>query len=282
MRVGVIGLGVIGKPIAERIVAAGFETAVYDVDPQRVSEMVQSGAQGCSSPVAVAEGRKLVLSFVADAEQTEAVLFGNDGISGVLESGAVFVTGSTLGPAAVLRFAERLAAQDCHMLDAPISGGYHAAREGRLSLMVGGDRAVIDRALPVFQTFAQVITRVGNVGAGQTAKLAHQLVLSVNILTLLEGLSLGKAGGVEPEVLRQVFGSGLAGSSALSVWDDLGERWKGMLGRTPPDAAVPNLRKDLHLALELARELGVNLHVGEQAYFVADSGIATGSDDPAL
>lgn len=282
MRVGVIGLGVIGQPIAERLVAAGFETAVHDVNRERVMELARAGAQACASAAEIADSSDIVLSFVADAAQTDAILFGSGGMFSVLKPGAIFVTGSTLGPAMVRRFAEHLAARGCHMLDAPISGGYHAAREGTLSVMIGGDQVVIDRALPVFQVFAQVITRIGGVGAGQTAKLAHQLVLSINIMALLEGLALGKAGGVEPEVLRNVLASGLAGSDALRVWPELGARWKGMFSRASVGGVIPNLRKDLHLALELAQEFGVQAHVGRQASLVADGGNATGSDDPAL
>jgi 2-hydroxy-3-oxopropionate reductase len=136
--------------------------------------------------------------------------------------------------------------------------------------------------MPVFSSFAHVITRAGDIGAGQAAKLAHQLIMSVNVLGLLEGLSLGVAGGVQPDVLKQIIRDGIANSNVLAMWEDMGPRWKNMLGPSAPGSELPNLRKDLHTALELARELGVKLPVGTQVSQVADAGIATGRDNPLL
>ena len=281
-RVGVIGLGVIGKPIAQRLVGGGFETAVYDVREEPMSELAAAGAIACSSPAEVAKRSDIVVSLVSDAAQTHHVVFGEDGVLDAFARGAIFVVGSTLGPSPVREVAQALAAKGVETLDAPISGGYLAAAEGKLSVMAGGAAETLARAEPALRTFAQSITLAGGVGAGQTAKLAHQLVCSVNVMTLLEGLALGVAGGVEPEVLKRIFREGIADSAVLRLWDGLAPRWKGMLAATPPDVTPPNLRKDLHLALEYARELGVNLYVGTQASLIADSGNATGRDDPRL
>jgi 3-hydroxyisobutyrate dehydrogenase-like beta-hydroxyacid dehydrogenase len=182
----------------------------------------------------------------------------------------------------VQKIAAALAVQGCATLDMPITGGYIAAYEGKLVLMVGGDEATLARALPAFYSFAHIIMRAGDVGAGQVAKLAHQLVMGMNVMALLEGLAFGKAGGVEPAVLKQILKDGLANSTVLQVWGDLGPRWKGMLKPAVPGAEVPNLRKDLHTVLELARELGVELRVGKEASRIADAGVATGHDDPLL
>ena len=130
----------------------------------------------------------------------------------------------------------------------------------------------------MLRVFARDITRTGDVGSGQAAKLAHQLVFATNVMALLEGLSLGVAGGVEPAALKQVFKNGLANSAVLQAWDDLGPRWKGMLKATAPGTIPPNMRKDLHLVLEFARELGVTLYIGGQASLIADAGAATGHD----
>jgi 2-hydroxy-3-oxopropionate reductase len=280
--VGVIGLGVIGKPIAQRLVSGGFEVAVYDVRPEAVAQLATVGANACGSPAEVAKRSEIVISLVSDAAQTSEVVFGTEGVLQALAQGSIFVIGSTLGPLPVREVAAALRAKGCETLDAPISGGYIAAAEGRLSVMVGGSQATLNRAEPALRAFAQSITRAGDVGAGQSAKLAHQLVCSVNVMTLLEGLALGAAGGVEPAVLKRIFREGIADSAVLRLWDDLAPRWKGMLGATPPGVTPPNLRKDLHLALEYARELGVNLYVGTQASLIADSGHATGRDDPHL
>ena len=280
--VGVIGLGVIGKPIAQRLLKAGFTVAVFDVRPEPVAELKQAGATACVSSADVAGRSEIIISLVHDGAQTDDVVFGAKGVSGALKPGTIFATGSTLGPEPVQKIATALAARGCPMLDMPITGGYLAAYEGKLVLMVGGDETTLARALPVFYAFAHIITRAGDVGAGQVAKLAHQLVMGMNVLALLEGLALGKAGGVEPAIMKQILKDGLANSTVLQIWDDLGPRWKSMLKPAAPGAEVPNLRKDLHTVLELARELGVDLKLGTEASRIADAGVATGHDNPSL
>ncbi|MEK7874877.1 MAG: NAD(P)-dependent oxidoreductase [Pseudomonadota bacterium] len=280
--VGVIGLGIIGKPIAERLVKAGFRVAVYDVREEPVAELKSAGATACTSSAEVASRSDFIISLVLDRAQTDDVVFGAKGIIQTIKPGTLFATGSTLGPAPVQRIATALAAKGCTTLDMPITGGYLAAYEGKLVLMIGGAPDALARALPVFRAFAHNILRVGDIGAGQVAKLAHQLVMSVNVIALLEGLALGMAGGVEPAVLKQVLRNGLANSGVLQVWDGLGPRFKNMLKPAPPGAALPNLRKDLHSALELAHELGVVSYLGTQASLIADAGVATGHDNPSL
>ena len=282
LNVGLIGLGVLGKPIAERLVKAEFAVAVFDVREEPMAALQTAGAIKCASPSEVAKGSEVIISLVSDRAQTDAIVFGAGGILETLKPGSIFITGSTLGPAPVQHIAKALAAKKCATLDSPISGGYLAAYDGTLSLMIGGDQATIDEAMPVLRVFAKTITRAGDVGAGQAAKLAHQLVFSVNVMALLEGLSLGVAGGVEPAVLKTIIKEGIANSSVLQLWDDLGPRWKTMLEATPPGTTPPNLRKDLHLVLELAQDLGVNLFVGTQASLIADAGVATGHKDPNL
>lgn len=282
MRVGVIGLGALGRPIAELLLKSRYRTAVYDVRSEPVRELAALGAQACKSPAAVAEQSDLIISLVSDAAQTDAIVSGDNGILDTLQRGAIFATGSTLGPEPVQRIAMKIAAKGGDTLDMPISGGIIAAREGTLSLMVGGTESTLERVMPVFRVFARDITHTGAVGSGQAAKLAHQLVFSVNVMALLEGLSLGVAGGVSPEAMKTVLKQGLANSTVLQVWQDLGPRWKGMLEATPPDVPLPNMRKDLHLVLELARELGMPLQIAEHASQVADSGTAIGHDDPLL
>jgi len=280
--VGVIGLGIIGKPIAERLVKAGFRVAVYDVRDEPVAELKGAGATACASSAEVASRSDFIISLVLDRAQTEDVVFGANGIVQTIKPGTLFATGSTLGPAPVQRIATALVAKGCATLDMPITGGYLAAYEGKLVLMIGGAQDTLERALPVFRAFANNIIRVGDIGAGQVAKLAHQLVMSVSVMALLEGLSLGAAGGVEPAMLKQVLRNGLANSGVLQVWDGLGPRYKSMLKPAPPGAALPNLRKDLHSALELAHELGVVSYLGTQASLIADAGVATGHDNPLL
>ena len=280
--VGVIGLGAMGEPIAGLLLKAGFAVSVCDVRPDPVERLARLGATSCASPAEVGKTSDVIVSLVSDAAQTTQVVFGESGLVCEARPGAIFAIGSTLGPEPVRKIARALAPKQVHVLDMPISGGLVAAREGTLSLMLGGEDAIVDRAMPVLHVFARDITRTGGVGSGQTAKLAHQLVFSVNVMALLEGLALGAAGGVEPAVLKQVLGQGLANSAVLQAWKDLGPRWKGMLAEIPAGATPPNMRKDLHLVLEFARDVGVPLFVGSQASLIADAGIATGHRDPRL
>jgi 2-hydroxy-3-oxopropionate reductase len=277
--VGIIGLGALGEPIAGLFLKAGFTTSVCDVRRDPVERLARLGGKPCASPAEVARQSDVIVSLVLDAAQTTDVV---SGLLGELRPGTILAIGSTLGPEPVRRVAHALAPKRAHVLDIPISGGIVAAREGALSVMAGGDDAVIERAMPVLKVFARDITRTGGVGSGQTAKLAHQLVFSVNVMALLEGLALGVAGGLEPGVLKEVLRKGLANSAVLHAWPDLGSRWKGMLAPSPPGAPPPNMRKDLHLVLELAAELGVPLHIASQASRTADAGTATGQDDPRL
>ena len=280
--VGVIGLGAMGEPIAGLLLKAGFAVSVCDVRPDPVERLARLGATSCASPAEVGKTSDVIVSLVSDAAQTTQVVFGESGLVCEARPGAIFAIGSTLGPEPVRKIARALAPKQVHVLDMPISGGLVAAREGTLSLMLGGEDAIVDRAMPVLHVFARDITRTGGVGSGQTAKLAHQLVFSVNVMALLEGLALGAAGGLEPAVLKQVLGQGLANSAVLQAWKDLGPRWKGMLAEIPAGATPPNMRKDLHLVLEFARDVGVPLFVGSQASLIADAGIATGHRDPRL
>jgi len=280
--VGVIGIGALGEPIAGLFLKAGFAASGYDVRADPLERLAKLGGRRCASAAEVARRSDLILSLVADEPQTMEIVFGPAGVLGELRPGAILAIGSTLGPAPVRKIAQALEARRAHVLDIPISGGLVAAREGTLSVMAGGDDAVIERAMPVLKVFARDITRTGPVGSGQTAKLAHQLVFSVNVMALLEGLALGAAGGLEPGVLKEVLGKGLANSAVLQAWPDLGPRWKGMLAPSAPGAPPPNMRKDLHLVLKLAAELGVPLHIAAQASLTADAGVATGQGDPAL
>jgi len=200
-KVGVIGLGALGRPIAELLLKAGHRVAVYDVRAEPLAALQKAGASACVCPAEVAQQSDIVISLVLDGAQTDDIVFGDNGVLGSLKRGSIFAIGSTLSPAPVKTIAAALAAKGVKTLDMPISGGIVAAREGALSLMVGGAPAVLERALPVLRIFARDITRTGDVGSGQAAKLAHQLVFATNVMALLEGLSLGVAGGVEPAAL---------------------------------------------------------------------------------
>lgn len=282
IKVGVIGVGMIGRPIVECLARAGFSVAAYDVRADALTELPVRNVTVCGSCADVASRADLVISLVRDGSETLDVVSGAGGIAESIKPGSIFAIGSTVAPSLVKEVSQRLASKACETLDMPITGGVIAAREGKLVLMVGGPQATLDRALPAFRAFAHVITRTGDLGTGETAKIAHQLVMGINIMALLEGLSLAAAGGVEPAIMKQIIGDGIAGSSVLRLWDDFGQRWKWMFQPQAPGSDIPILRKDQHLGLELARELGIPLYLATQASLIADAGVATGHDNPAL
>lgn len=281
-RIGVIGLGALGEPISALLLQAGYSIAVYDVRAEPMQKLQALGATTCAHPAQLAQCSELIFSFVADAAQTQRVIAGESGILNHLRAGTVFATGSTLGIDSVRQCAQMLATQGSELMDMPISGGIVAARAGQLSLMVGGAAETVERLRPILTVFASDITHTGGVGTGQAAKLAHQLVFGVQVVALLEGLAVAAAGGVKPAIMRQVLGQGLANSAVLQAWPDLGPRWKGMLQPLDEGMPLPNLRKDLHLVAALAQRLGVATPLLTQASIIADSGTATGSQDPDL
>ena len=282
LSVGVIGLGALGEPIAGLLLKAGFATSLCDVRRDPLERLAKLGGRPCASAAEVARHSEVIVSLVLDEAQTMDVVCGKSGLLDEISPDTILAIGSTLGPDAVRRIAEALAAKRAHVLDIPISGGIVAARAGALVVKAGGEGAGLERAVPVLEVFARDITRTGGVGSGQTAKLAHQLVFSVNVMALLEGLALGAAGGLDPGVLKEVLRKGLANSAVLQAWPDLAARWKGMLAASAPGTPPPNMRKDLHLVLQLAAELGVPLHIASQASRIADAGLATGHGDPRL
>ena len=282
LSVGVIGLGALGEPIAGLLLKAGFATSLCDVRRDPLERLAKLGGRPCASAAEVARHSEVIVSLVLDEAQTMDVVCGKSGLLDEISPDTILAIGSTLGPDAVRRIAEALAAKRAHVLDIPISGGIVAAREGALSVMAGGEDAVLERAMPVLKVFARDITRTGGVGSGQTAKLAHQLVFSVNVMALLEGLALGAAGGLDPGVLKEVLRKGLANRALLLAGPDLAARCNGMGAARAPGTPPPNMRKDLHLVLQLAAELGVPLHIASQASRIADAGLATGHGDPRL
>ncbi|MCC6533933.1 MAG: NAD(P)-dependent oxidoreductase [Burkholderiales bacterium] len=278
-KVGLIGLGNLGEPMAKNLVKAGFEVAVYDVRAQPMSVLANLGATACASPAEVGSRCDTIFTMVLNLEQTEAVVFGPEGVSGSMRPGSKLVIGSTLGPEPVHRIAEALRERGIDVVDAPVAGGHPSAEKGTLTMMIGADPGVFEEVLPVLRAVGSKIIRTGAVGTAQTAKLANNLILGINIIALLEGLELGIAGGIAPETLREVFRNASARSYPLEVWDELGSRWKGMLARQGAGPEIP-MRKDLALAQAYARDVGVALVLGSAASAIWKGTIAATYSDP--
>jgi len=202
-RVGVIGLGALGRPVAERILRAGYPTAVYDVRAQPMGELAALGAAACRSPAELGARSDIIIGLVSDTAQTDAIVSGVGGILETMRPGTIFATGSTLGPAPVQRIACDLAAKGGFLLDIPISGGIIAAREGTLSLMAGGDADVLDRARPVLKLFARDITHTGGIGSGADALE----MISVGATAVGVGTALAACGeGIFARILDEMGG----------------------------------------------------------------------------
>jgi len=254
IRVGVVGLGIMGAGMATNVLAAGFPTTVQNRTHAKTAPLAALGASVATTPAELAAASDIVLICVSDTADVEAVLFGDQGVSAGIAPGALVVDASTIAPAATREFAARLNAVGVAFVDAPVSGGSEGAAKGILSIMVGGEAADVERARPVLEAIGRTITHVGPVGAGQTCKLVNQVLVVGNMLAVSEALLLAEAGGLDLATTIEAVAGGAAGSWMLSnrgpqvVADD----WR-------PGFTIDLQQKDLRLVLEAADELGVPL-----------------------
>jgi 2-hydroxy-3-oxopropionate reductase len=256
LEVGFVGLGVMGRPMATRIIDAGFPLTVHSRSAIAVAELVAAGARAAASPAVVARRTDVVIVMVPDAPDLEAVLDGAQGILGEAHDGLVVAAMGTHHPAAMPPLARYCAERGVTLLDAPVSGGEVGANEGSLSIMVGGDAAAFERARPVFETMGRTIVHVGASGAGQLAKACNQLIVGATIAAVAEGLSLARAAGVDPAVVRLALTGGFATSRVLEIH---GERM--IQHNFTPGGRAALHAKDAHIILDTAAKLGLALPV---------------------
>ena len=252
-RLGFVGLGIMGTPMAGHLRAAGHDLFVTTrrVPPQA---LLEAGAVACKTAADVARQADVVFLMVPDTPDVEKVLFGKDGVAEGLSAGKAVVDMSSISPMATKDFAARIAALGCDYLDAPVSGGEVGAKAASLTIMVGGSESAFTRVLPLFQLMGKNITHVGGVGHGQTTKVANQIIVALNIAAVSEALVFASKAGADPAKVRQALMGGFASSRILEVH---GER---MIKRTfNPGFRIRLHQKDLNLALQGARELGVSL-----------------------
>ena len=252
--VAVVGLGVMGRPMARRLLAAGFRLRVWNRSPDAVEELAAAGAVPARSAADAARGSQAALTVLPDTEDVERVLLGPDGIAEGLEPGAVAVDLSTIAPAATERLAARLAGRGIEMLDAPVTGGERGAIEGSLTIMVGGRPEVLERCRPLLEALGPRIVHAGPNGSGQRTKLVNQVIVAQHLVAMAEGLALARASGLDLARTLEVVSSGAAGSWVLT---HLGPRV--LAGDFAPGFSIRLQRKDLRLADEALRELGLDL-----------------------
>ena len=249
MRVGFIGLGTQGKYLALNLAQAGHELIVYDIRREPMEELAAAGAALAESPRAVGAASEVAEVCVLDDAQVGSVSLGPGGVIAGAKAGAVIAIHSTIRPATIYEIARAAAERGVEVVDAPVSGGEAGARRKTMSYMVGGSDAAVEKCLPLFATSGSNITRTGPLGSGMRAKLAHQLIICVNILAAYEGMRLGVKAGLSPEVLEKIVHEGGAQSRVADRWFEMSMR--------PHATAL--FRKDLELCLEFARELGLEL-----------------------
>ena len=251
-QVGLIGLGIMGVPMARNLVKAGFDVTVYSRTQAKVAALEQEGARGASSPAELAARCRMVITMVPDSGDVEAVAEGPGGIFENAKPGLIVADMSTISPLTTRRLAAAATERKMHWLDAPVSGGQAGAIAGTLTIMVGGERGVFEQAQPVFAAMGQRITYMGAAGQGQTAKLCNQILVAINLLAVSEALVFGAKAGLELNSLLDALTAGAANSWAL---ENLGRK---ILKRDFAPAFMIRLQqKDLRLVGDAARELQV-------------------------
>ena len=236
-RVGFIGLGIMGRPMARHLLDAGFPLAVHSRSPGPVDELASAGAKRCETPEEIGASSDVVITMLPDTPDVELVLLGERGAREGMRSGSLVVDMSTIDPIVTRRFADALAVIGVGMVDAPVSGGEKGAIDATLSIMVGGRHDDVERAMPLFRVMGTTIVHVGDGGAGQVAKACNQLVVASTIQAVAEALALAARAGVDPRKVREALLGGFAGSKILDVH---GQR---MIDR----AFTPGFRARLHL-----------------------------------
>ncbi|MFN2121657.1 MAG: NAD(P)-dependent oxidoreductase [Anaerolineales bacterium] len=254
LKVGYIGLGLMGKSMARNILRAGFPVVVHNRSHAAVEELVTEGAQAATSPARVAEQADIVLTNLPDSPDVEQVALGKSGVLEGARSGMVFVDNSTIKPATAREIARRMALKGVEALDAPVSGGDIGARDGTLTIMVGGSPKALDTAMPVLQAMGKTITHVGEAGAGQVAKAANQIMVAAQMVAMAELLMFARKAGVDPRKVVDAIRGGAAQCWTLDVKPP-----RLFAGNRNPGFKARMQLKDLRIVMDTAREYGMPL-----------------------
>ncbi|MBI4200036.1 MAG: NAD(P)-dependent oxidoreductase [Chloroflexi bacterium] len=252
--IGFIGLGIMGTPMARNLMKAAYPLVVYNRTASKAQALAQEGAQAASSPREVAQRCPVVITMVTDSPDVEAVVLGKSGVIEGIQADGVLIDMSTISPQVTRAIAEQLRKRGGHMLDAPVSGGLWGAQSGTLAIMVGGEKGVFERCLPVFQAMGKTIVHVGGNGMGQVTKLVNQILVAGTLNAVCEALVFAAKAGADLEKTIEAVAEGAAGSWQLR---NLGPRM--VRGDFAPGFMARLQQKDLRLILEAAREMHVPL-----------------------
>jgi len=271
-RIGFVGLGIMGKPMAQNLMESGFELVLHNRTRRKAEALAaEAGVQVADSPGEVAERSNITITMLPGPSEVERVFAGEEGLLEGAGEGSLLIDMSTSSPVLARELVRAAHERGVGILDSPVSGGDVGAIEGTLSIMVGGDEQDFERATPLFEAMGKTVTHVGPVGAGQFTKAANQVVVALTIEAVSEALVLGSAGGVSPEKILDVLSGGLAGNKVMEV-----KREKFLSHDFEPGGKVEFHRKDLGIALAAGREYGVALPVTAVVYQMFEALMARG------
>ena len=251
-RIGFIGLGIMGKPMAKNLIKAGYSLVVHNRSRGKVDELVKEGATAATSPKEVASGVDIVITMLPNSPDVELVALGPGGIKEGSKPGQLLIDMSTINPIVSQKIAKELLTIGVAMVDAPVSGGEKGAIDAALSIMAGGEPQDFERALPVFNALGKTITHMGPLGTGGFTKLANQIIVAINLTAIGEALVFGTKAGVDPQKMIRALSGGLAGSKCLDQKSD-----KILSGDFAPGFKIDLHSKDLNLISDAARSVGV-------------------------
>ncbi len=250
MKIGFIGLGIMGKPMAKNLLKAGYSLMVNDLSQSAVAEVVACGAVAATNAEIGAQC-DIVMTMVPNSPQVKAVMLGEGGVASYMKAGQIFIDMSSINPVASKEIAAELAKNGVEMLDAPVSGGEPKAIDGTLSFMVGGKQEIFDQCKPILAKMGASVTRCGDVGAGNTTKLANQIIVACNIQALAEAMTLAQMAGVDPQLVFEAIKGGLAGSAVMNAKAPM-----MIAGNDKPGFKIDLHIKDLNNALDCAHTVG--------------------------
>lgn len=250
-KIGFIGLGIMGKPMSKNLIKAGYELTVYDINEAAVKELEEFGAKAAGSSKEAAEGNDVIITMVPNSPQVKEAVLGAGGVLEGAKKGAIIVDMSSINPIASKEICAEVEKHGCYMIDAPVSGGEPKAVDGTLSVMCGGRKEIFDEVKDILGVMGGSVTYCGDIGAGNTTKLANQIIVAVNIAALSEALMLGKKAGVDPEAIYKAIRGGLAGSTVMDAKAPM------MLdGNFKPGFRIALHIKDLNNVIEAGHKVG--------------------------
>ena len=251
-KIGFIGLGIMGKPMAKNLLKAGYSLTVYDIRPEPVKEVVAAGAQEGKSSKDVAEKSEVVITMLPNSPEVKEAVLGEDGVLDGSKAGTILVDMSSIAPLVSKEVGAKLAEKGVEMLDAPVSGGEPKAIDGTISIMVGGKKKVFEQVEDILKVMGASAVLVGDIGSGNTTKLANQIIVALNIAAMSEAMVLATKAGVDPEKVYNAIRGGLAGSTVLDAKVPL-----ALEGNFKPGFRIELHIKDLQNALDTAHKIGV-------------------------